>query len=42
MLTLKKNNITLFELHRKLGHISYGYIKKMLKETEAINYEVTD
>ena len=42
MLTLKKNQITLFKLHRKLGHISYSYIKKMLKEMEVINYEITN
>ena len=40
--TKKKNQITLFKLYRKLGHISYSYIKKMLKETKAINYKITN
>ena len=27
--------ITLYDLHKRLGHINYGYLKKLIKEYDA-------
>ena len=39
---INKEKVSYYDLHKKLGHISYNYIDKLLKNKEITNFKVID